>query len=306
MSSNKCHSVSGLVLILISGFLFVRAFTKGNWMKEEIHINLKSYINVIKPMLSKMTEGSPVANSIATTMDPMKAFKQFDKQIKHLGIKDFDKMLNKAVYSQTWYFGLRKMCFSATVKGFENPIKAFIPSVNLCLNNDIFTNPEKYSLPKSQVFEALEKKIGIDSFHGSFFCMVVTLIVMLMAFILTLSKSTSMYVKWKNVLIGSTMACCSIAVITASAALLNIHSNFKLHDEFIKAKQVMHMYNVNPMSTNIINMMVMKESVGCAFYYAAVGVAMLIATVFVNLAEICSSSNEEKVDYKKMKMEERI
>jgi len=304
----RCLTVLSLFTVFLAGFLFVLVLRNGTVVRDEVSIKLKDYVDAVMPMWKKVMQ--QFSDKDTKDVDPMAAFKKLDKYLENYHVGSLKNMIEHVYYHLKMDFGLQKMCMYVTLKGFQNPIKVFVPSIQLCMNNDVFTDPVKYKLP--QMTSSYGKVLGFDSFKTSFICMIVATISVLFACIFGMCKSTSLYAKWKKVIVVLTVICCIAAVVMTAAALLNINGNVSLKEKFDQGKEIAlqrtgvyssyYPQHNNP-QLKLLKLMSLKETHGCAFYYAAVGILLLVLAIILNVVELCMKSEEHPVPYDKLKLE---
>jgi len=305
----KFLTALSISLTFLAGFLFVLTLREETWIRQEVSIKLKDYIDVVKPLLKNSMQ-QQYKNQETKDGNSMAIFKKIDKYIES-NLGSFNKLIHNVELYQQINFGLQKLCMYVTLKGFQNPINVFVPSVQLCINYDVFDNPTQYKLP-ARVSQN-QKTIGLNSFKGSFVCMIIALVLVLLASIFMMSKSTPLYRKWKKVIIVLAVSCCIGAGIIVSAAHLNINGNFTLKEKYDQSKDLATRsmrygsygddYGENSKIVKLLNSINLKQSLGCAGIYAAVGIILLIITILLNVLEFCSKSEEETESYNKLKLD---
>ena len=131
-----------LALLIISCAFIIIAFSRQDWMREELRMKWGPLKGIIKARNG-------------TGMIPATATGGMDLNTLMVMIPD-DATSNIMIH-----FGLEKTCIKVTEEGFGNPLQLAMPAVSWCFDNKVFTNPEDYQIPKGTTnFSYLEDEIN--------------------------------------------------------------------------------------------------------------------------------------------------
>ena len=122
-----------LALLIISSAFLIIAFSRQDWMREE----LRRKWGPVKEMIKA---------SNATGMIIASATGGMDLNTLMVMIPD------DATSSLMIHFGLEKTCIKITEEGFRNPLQLAVPVIAWCFDNKVFTNPEGYQLPQEATY----------------------------------------------------------------------------------------------------------------------------------------------------------
>ena len=147
-------------MTLLTGFLFILGLKSSSWVREDISIGLKDYLDIVVPVFQKYSKQLNNGNTDSASQNPLAALDKYNKYLKEYNLGSVEEIIKNVKYDLKIDFGLKQMCVYATITGFKNPIKLFIPTLHLCLDNDIFQHPTKYGLP--QEVTMIKNAYGLD------------------------------------------------------------------------------------------------------------------------------------------------
>ena len=135
-----------LAMVILSFVFVIIAFSREDWMREEISMKMGPIKKIIKE-----NTGS-ILNMTSVGIVP----KSSSSSDVYLNMIQDDASIDLMMH-----FGLKKSCLKTTIKHLGNPFQLAVPLISWCFNNDLFTKPQKYQLPSSanQIFSYLSDEI---------------------------------------------------------------------------------------------------------------------------------------------------
>ena len=145
-----------LAMVILSFVFVIIAFSRQDWMREEFSMKMGPIKNIIKASTILNMTKSALDNSGQTDyVDPQMTADLYMKMIP-----------DDSTVNLMFHFGLKTTCFKITAKGLGNPMQFTVPMISWCFNNDVFTDPKSYNIPKGA--DAAFKYIT-DEINGLFF-----------------------------------------------------------------------------------------------------------------------------------------
>jgi len=202
-----------MAALLIAGILMMVSVMREDWMREEITIKYSS----MKKVMNMSGLETPLMSVVGEIPD-------------------------SAALEMKAHFGLRKTCFYYIVSGLVKPLKYFIPTFHVCIDNEFFSHPEKYGMQSSTVDTKELLKQEDSALNSGFICMLIALASVVVAVFVVVIKA----IKWPIQCLMITVALCLLAAVCAALALVLIKTDFSLKEDFDRVKEGMGSFLTQP------------------------------------------------------------
>ena len=129
-----------LAMVILSFVFVIIAFSREDWMREEISMKMGPIKKIIKAntgSILNMTSGMIPTSS--SGVDPKNAVDAFMKMVP-----------DDATIDLMVHLGLKEFCIKITAKKLGNPLQLAVPVISWCFKNDMVLNPEKYQLKRTK------------------------------------------------------------------------------------------------------------------------------------------------------------
>ena len=119
------HAIS--FLLIISGVLIIAKIRQQDWMTEEINSDYRHFRSTFEKVANKSNYSASIFTSLYRIPDD-------------------------AIIRVQLLFGVKQTCQKLTLHNLKSKYLEFaIPKIEWCVTNDLFTNPEKYEIPESDL-----------------------------------------------------------------------------------------------------------------------------------------------------------